>query len=250
MKPAAKILCIFIFRALERCLSARNLYRILKSPAFLVALARTTGKKIQPPPLPEFLRVHGSARLHQRREAEILLGNVLDYFPDRLATQKWKDYCRMNGFDRMPVALLNRRPVILAMVHFGPYRLTRAWLRSTGIPMAALVGGSIKKRANYRRRLDKYIPLPEVPVVFYLDQLRKISAFLAAGNVLAVMIDDIRAEKHLAIPFCQDWTFQMTTGAIRLALRHQAELIPCLITDEGGWHFRLDLGHPAPENIC
>ena len=39
----------------------------------------------------------------------------------------------------------------------------------------------------------------------------------------------------------------MATGAIRLAIRHRAELIPCSIIDEGRWRFQIELGRPAPE---
>jgi hypothetical protein len=41
----------------------------------------------------------------------------------------------------------------------------------------------------------------------------------------------------------------MATGAVRLALRHQAELIPCSILDEGRWHFRIELGRPVPREF-
>ena len=249
MKRAAKILCIFIFRALERRLSVRNLYRILKLPAFLWATIKMCGKENHQTPLPQFLQVNGSAQLKRQRHATIFLSNVLDYFPDQLPTPKWKGCCRIHGLERVQTALQNGRPVILALVHFGPYWLMRAWLRSVGIPFAPLVGGRIKSRPRYRRQLDKYIPMPEVSPVFYLDQLRKTSAFLAAGNVLGVTIDNAQADKTMSVPFCEGWTFQMATGAVRLAIRQQAELIPCIIADEGDWQFRLELGRPVPKEF-
>jgi lauroyl/myristoyl acyltransferase len=38
----------------------------------------------------------------------------------------------------------------------------------------------------------------------------------------------------------------MATGAFRLASRCNAELIPVCMTDEGRWHFRLEISQPVP----
>jgi hypothetical protein len=248
MKNALQIFCIFIFRTLERRLSVRNLYLLLLPLAWTRAALTTTFKKNNSLPLPECLQVKCSLWLKQQQRTAICINNVVDYFPDQLATAKWQRICRINGLEHIQSAQKNGRPVVLAFAHFGPFWSIRAWLRSVEIPMAALVGGKIENRPSFRRRLDKFIPLPEIPTVFYLDQLRKISAFLAAGNILGVAID-ARAKKQMTIPFCEGWTFRMATGALRMAIHHQAELIPCLITDDGDWHFRLELGWPTPKEF-
>jgi len=41
----------------------------------------------------------------------------------------------------------------------------------------------------------------------------------------------------------------MATGAIRFAARQQADIIPCAITNEGPWQYRLTLGRPAPREL-
>jgi hypothetical protein len=56
-------------------------------------------------------------------------------------------------------------------------------------------------------------------------------------------------DKKVEVPFCAGWTFRMNTGALRLALRQRAELIPASIIDEGGWRFRIELGRPVPEEL-
>jgi hypothetical protein len=81
--------------------------------------------------------------------------------------------------------------------------------------------------------------------MFFLDQLRQVNEFLAAGNSLLIAIDT-NVGKQLSVPVRDGWVFQMATGAIRLAARHQAELIPCSIMDEGPWQFRIQLGRPVP----
>ena len=40
--------------------------------------------------------------------------------------------------------------------------------------------------------------------------------------------------------------FQMATGAMRLAARHGAKLIPCTIIHEGPGRFRIVLGQDVP----
>jgi hypothetical protein len=98
--------------------------------------------------------------------------------------------------------------------------------------------------------LDKYFPDPAIPTTFCLDQLRELLAFLAAGNPLCIAMDVPGSEdKKVEVPFCAGWTFRMNTGALRLALRQRAELIPASIIDEGGWRFRIELGRPVPEEL-
>ena len=57
---------------------------------------------------------------------------------------------------------------------------------------------------------------------------------------------DVQRGKQIDLPFCEGWTFQMASGAVRLAIHNQAELIPCILADEGGWRYRLRLGKPVP----
>jgi lauroyl/myristoyl acyltransferase len=246
MKRVLQTFCFFIFRALERRLSVRNFYRILLPPAWMRATLKTAFKRNSHLPVPECLQVERSFRLDQRQRMAVCLNNVVDYFPEQLATPKWRDRCRINGLGHLQTAQRDGRAVVLAMLHFGPFGLTRAWLRSAGVPVAALSSGNVENRPDFRRRLDEHIPLPGISTVFFLNQLRKASAFLAAGNVLGVMIDNAKVQKQMAVPFCEGWTFWMATGAIRMAVQQHAELIPGVIIDEGGWHFRLELGRPVP----
>ena len=74
------------------------------------------------------------------------------------------------------------------------------------------------------------------------------NASLRAGNVIGLMIDTPFG-KQMDIPFDYGWTFQMATGAVRMAILHQAELIPCLIVDEGRWHFRMHFAAPCRKNF-
>jgi lauroyl/myristoyl acyltransferase len=245
------MLRFLIIRMLERRLSVQNLYRVLMPFVFMRATVNSAFKDFRPPvPLPECLQATWTRRLYRQQRMNGYLNRILDYFPDQLAGPKWRDRCRINGLDRLQQAQQDGRTVVLAFVHLGPYMLIRTWLRSAGIAVAIFSGGKPENRWKMRRRLDKYFPFPKIPTVFFLNQLREAPTFLAAGNPLCMAMDNPRSEgKQMDVPFCEGWTFRMTTGAVRLAIRHQTELIPATMIYEGRWRFRLELGQPVPKEF-
>jgi len=246
IKDAAGLCFISIFRWLERHLTPRTFYSLLR-PVFLVRSALNNAfKKTTPAPaVPDFLRTPRTIKTRILQRTDIYLNGVIENFPDRLAGSKWMANCQFEGLAHLQEAQRNGRPVVLAYCHFGPYYLVHFWLRTMGLPVVQLVGGSSAMRTHLARRQDRFFPLPEVPVAMYLDQLRELAEFLAEGNLLYMAIDTPTG-KQMIVPFCDGWDFQMATGAIRLAIRHQAELIPCSITDEGSWRYRITLGRPVP----
>ena len=161
----------------------------------------------------------------------------------RLAAAEWKSRCRIIGLDHWEAARQNKRPVVLAYCHFGPSFLLREWLRAAGLPVAVYVRTLFGERTKAKWLKNRVALLPEVPSAIFRDQLRDLSAFLAAGNVLLIAVDH-DSGRQIELPAGGDWTFRMTTGAIRIAARHNAELIPCSIIDEGNWRFCIELGRP------
>jgi lauroyl/myristoyl acyltransferase len=170
---------------------------------------------------------------------------MLEYVPDRLAEPKWMSRCHIEGLDPVLRARQNGRPVIFAFFHSSAYRLSRFWLRAAGIPAANLIAGKAENRSRWDRLQDGFSPFPGIPTAFYLDQLREVNEFLAAGNSLLVALDH-GAVKRLNLPVGGGWTVQMDAGAIRLAIRHRVELIPFVLIDEGRWHYQIKLGRPVP----
>ena len=246
IKDAAGLGSISIFRWVEQHLSPRAFYSLLR-PIFLVRAALNNAfKKTRPAPaLPDFLRTPRTIKTRILQRTDIYLNSVIENFPDRLAAPKWMANCRIEGLAHLQEAQRNGRPVVLAYCHVGPFYVAHFWLRTMGFPVVSLVGGKSAKRTRLARLQDRFCPLPEMPVTLYLDQLRELAEFLAAGNLLYMAIDTPTG-KQMIVPFCDGWDFQMATGAIRLAIRHQAELIPCSIIDEGSWHYRIALGRPVP----
>ena len=246
------MLQFLIVRWLERKLSVRNFYRVLSAWAFLRATVNTAFKKFRPSaPLPPCLEAAWSRKLNRQRRRDGYLNDLLDCFADRLAAPKWAGHCRINGLERVRQARREGRPVVLVFLHFGPYWLIRTWLRVAGIPAIALVAGKAGVRwTRLRRHLDESIPFSNFPTAFCMDQLRETTEFLAAGGALCVAVDNPNSEgKQIEAPFCDGWTLRMNTGAVRLAIRHQAEVIPVTIFDEGGWRFRIELGRSVPKEF-
>jgi hypothetical protein len=235
-----------LLRLAERWLSVSQLHALVQP----YVLARSTAHFLlrttaAPGPLPDFLRPAGSATVVRQQRRQLYLNRLLEHFPDRLSDPKWLGHCRIEGLDHVRQAQADGRPVILAFCHFGPYYLLRLWLRAAGLPVTMLVQGQAATRRRWLRFTDRLVPFPDIPNGLYQDQLLALDDFLAPGRVLGVALD-ARHGKQMTLPFCPGWDYQMPTGAVRLAGRHQAALIPCTIVDDGHWRFRIRLDPPVP----
>lgn len=229
-------------------LSPDKYYSILQPLLGMRATLNTVWKKTGlAGPRPEFLKVSEPARAARRERADDYLNHILEFFPERLAEEKWMTRCRFEGLDQLPRARKNG-PVILAFCHFGPYYLLRFWLRAAGIPAATLVRGKSAGRMRVMRLKDRLSPFHEIPAAFYQDQLREMGEFLAAGNVLLIAMD-APLGRQITLSFCDGWSFQIATGPVRLAGRHQAEIFPCSIIGDGRWRFRIQIGRPVPAEL-
>lgn len=236
----------FVFiRRLERIFSPRGLHRLL---APFVA-ARVIFRRRRPSqPLPECLG-GGELRTTKRQQRISGLNAFLEFFPEQLATPKWRGRLRIEGLSHLEAARQQKRPVILAFCHFGPYSLLRYWFRASGFPAAFLVKGEAQDRTPIRRLKDRVALFPEIPTAFHRDdQLREAVEFLAAGNILLTAVD-IKSGKKVALTVDDHWQFWMATGPLRMAMRQRAELIPCSIIDEGDWRFQIHLGPPVPASV-
>lgn len=178
--------------------------------------------------------------------ANYYLSRVLEFFPDRLATPKWRDRFQTRGLHHLEEARRRGRGVVLVCFHFGTYKLIPFWLRALDIPVLAILRGNSKNRSRAKRMKDQRSPFPKIPTVLYNgDQLRQTVEHLSLGHVLLVAADR-EARQQIHLPLEDQWSFSMATGAMRLAARADAQLLPCWMTDEGRWNFRLEIGAPLP----
>ncbi|HEY4952521.1 MAG TPA: hypothetical protein VII71_03940 [Verrucomicrobiae bacterium] len=252
MRNHFKSACGFLFfhfiRGLERVLPVRGLYLFLKPYAVTRAWLNTMFKSPSTRPLPYFFNAATTRRAARQVRMDSYMNLPLDFFPERLATGKWKNHCRIEGLDHWRQAQQNGRPIVLAFCHWSNYFLLRSWLRAAGMPLSALEAGKPEDRPRLKKIRDRVRLRPEIPNAFHVTQLRAASEFLAAGNALMVALD-YTAAKQVVVPFGDGWNFQMAGGAVRLAVRHRANLIPACIIDEGNWRFRIELGRPVPGEL-
>lgn len=233
-------LVFFTIRGLELRLSPHGLYRLVAPLGFTRAALE------RPEPVPGCFAKSTSRHALRRARTTFLLSRVLEFFPDRLAMPKWQSRFQTSGLDQIQEARKQGRRVVLVCFHFGTYKLTPFWLRALGVPVIALLGGNSEVRSRVKRMKDQLSPFPEIPTVLYSnDQLRSLIEVLSAGNVVLLAVDR-ETSRQITLPVNDRWSFRMATGAIRLASHYDAELFPCSMTDQGEWHFRLEIGRPVP----
>jgi hypothetical protein len=233
-----------ILRGAEYCLPVAVFYTVLKPFYQARGFFYTVFNRRKKVPLPAFLQLSQTRRVRSDLRAAFYLNHVLDYFPERLAGEKWKGRCRIEGVEHLQAARQSGRPVILAFYHFGPYFLLRSWLRVAGFAAGSYVAGKKFQRTTVRQFTDRFYPWPKI--TFSHDDTNAADEFLKAGNLLMVALD-VPHDRQIHVPFGKDWSFKMAVGAMAQARSHQAELIPCGIIEEGAWNFRIKLGSPVPQ---
>lgn len=240
----------FVFRQLERCLPVLIFYSLLKPIFWIRTILNTLFKspvKVDFS-VPAFLQTAGIPAVLRRQRTDFYLNHVILCFPDRLPAAKWMNGCEIEGLEHLRLARQNGRPVVLAFCHFGPFYLLGSWLRAAAMPVATLIGKKTDRDTQVRELKNRYSPFQQFPTAFYGEQLRELNEFLAGGNQLAIAID-VPIGNQMLLPFDADCSFQMSTGAVRLAIRHEAELIACSLIDLGGWRFKIKLGRPVPREF-
>jgi hypothetical protein len=237
-------------RALEKRAPLDVLYRGLwwfyLPRAFLNELFKRPRSRAAWPPA---LRFSQKFRVRVGRRVEKYLNDLLFLFTDRLVEPRWQERCAVVGAENLLKAQAGGRAVVLAFFHYGPFYLLRLWLRATGFPVAAFMGGHSKGRTRLRRYVDRLTPFREVPLVFYPNELRAAHDFLAAGNILCIAVD-ARADKTVSVPFLPGYDFEMPAGAMRFAIQHQAALLLVRLDPVGPWRYRLHLSAPFEVGDC
>jgi lauroyl/myristoyl acyltransferase len=235
-----------LLRSLEPLFPVAGYLALLYPIAFVRAVIHQVVKKPAKLVLPSFLNtVLPPQRLPR---LSTYLNRTFEFIPDRLDSAKWQARCRYVGFQPVHEALDEGRPVIFTFAHFGQYGLLRNWLRSAGIPVATVSGGSVSNRSNLLKRKDRWAISSNVPAAFHLDQLTDAVRHFKNGVPLA-MAFDVAHRRQVSVPLPDGWAFNMATGTIRLAKKHHARLFPCTIYSHGSWKFTIEAFPAVPEEI-
>jgi lauroyl/myristoyl acyltransferase len=183
-----------------------------------------------------------------RQRTQLHLTKLLVFWPDRLLEERWQRYCRCTGLEQWERIRTGSQPIILAGLHFGPGILLHYWLRAQGLAAAELAEAPWSSRPLYRRCLgrlsDAASGLTGVPHLFDLGQLRQVHEFLRPQRVLVVHVDGSRGKEQRVRG--EDFDFGLATGAIRLAARVKAAVVPCLCTADTPLGITIHFGDPVP----
>ena len=201
--------------------------------------------------MPDFLRTPKNVRNAgaSQDRADLYLNGIVANFPDRLAAPKWLARCEIEGLEHLQEARRNGRLVALGYCVSVSFPIMHCWLRAMGLPVGGLVGGNSTMRTPLAQLQDRFLPLPEVPVAMYLDQLRQENwpgfrggkCFIHGRGRADGQANDGAVLRRLG--------FSNGHRRIRLASRYQADLIRVPITDEGSWRYRITLGRPVPAEL-
>lgn len=183
-----------------------------------------------------------------RQWTRVNLTKLLTFWPDRLANPRWQRRGRCTDLVALERLASQDRPVILAIVHFGPMAMLRYWLRAQGLAAASLVahvGDHLSTSRRHKQRLsDRATGMADVPHILDVHQLRTVLDFLQPRRFLIVAVDGGKGESWpISGP---GFSLRMATGAVRLASRVNGIVVPCLIRAERSMAFTVHLGAPVP----
>ena len=254
LKLAFAWITFYFARLCERLLPPSLLSLLLWPPAAVWDLVQVRQRK----PLTHWRRFPESWRPKRwrfvlRQSLGLYHSQLFYMWPDRLCAKRWLSRCRLEGESNLNGSLEGNRGVVLASLHFGPFEIMPYWLRAYGIITTSVrtrPPDSLKGLTSYQYSLS---PPADVPVFLYAEDLTPLPRFshvrkiLGPGRRLLVMVDPVRG-LQVDVPFFEDRTFRMSTGAIRLAIMAAADVVPCLIAETSTWKFAIHFGTPVPRH--
>jgi lauroyl/myristoyl acyltransferase len=183
------------------------------------------------------------------RRIHLNMGRLIWLWPDRLHTTRWQKRCRSTGHERLERYRAQGRPVVLAVLHYGPAPVLRYWLRARGLPIAALGTRPSSWGAPYRDTIDhlsdRASGLADVAHVFKLSQLKSLYRFLEAPRVLYMAMDGGEGKQWQVSG--EDFSILLAPGALRLAAHSRAAVVPCLIRADGLLRLTIHFCNPVPD---
>jgi lauroyl/myristoyl acyltransferase len=187
------------------------------------------------------------------RRVAMCLARFLRFWPDKLREARWSRRCQIVGLERLETAITRGRPVVLTTLHYGNLTDLILWIRSRGIGIAFLSNRKEEDEPAYQRDLNfqanRVNGLDGVPAILGIDYLNLWRAvdFLASPNRVLVVAVEGYSKRDI-------WThghgcdLRIAPGALRLAEKSGAAVIPCLISVGSNMRASIYFDEPLPED--
>ncbi len=173
---------------------------------------------------------------------------------DRLGDPAWTQRITVVGIMPNQLPEWSHRPVVLASLHSGGFGLLRYWLRARNIPTALLLAylpiivGPLA--ARIRTAGDIRYRLSNIPhTISIQNALREAIRFLVPGRALVVALDGGKKADLPVLCPVEGAVFHLKDGAVRLAQRNHALLIPVFVHRLAPFRFEVHFGSPVPDDL-
>jgi KDO2-lipid IV(A) lauroyltransferase len=156
----------------------------------------------------------------------------------------YRDDLVLEGLDYVREARAAGHGVVMASAHYANPEFAVQGLRAAGITVFALVEPlNPPELGRLMTRLRAVHGHQYEPVSF--TAIKKAIAHLRNGGVVAILIDRDIQKRGVEIDFC-GYPARFPTGAVDLAMRTNAVLLPGWVRREGGFKIHAAIGPPMP----
>ena len=175
-------------------------------------------------------------------------------WPEQLRQPRWSGRCQFIGLERLTTIVAERRPVVLATFHYGNLPELYHWVRSRGIGVAFLASRDLGTVPAYRSRLDLLADrangLEGVPRLIGIGHLhlRGAREFLSLPNRALAIAMEGRTKRDISV-HGPGYILRMAPGALHLAAKAHAVVIPCIISAERYLRWTIRFGEPLPDDL-
>lgn len=184
-----------------------------------------------------------------RRGAREAVRNAARYYADliRMPHIDLRRFCEqdltLEGLHHLQKALAEGRGAVLASAHFGNPEIAVQAL-ALGVRVLALIEPleppQLLRLTQRLRSAHGHIHLPA-----NFSGVKEALRYLRSGGTVAILFDRDIQRRGVPMPFCGRPT-PMPTGAVVLALRTGADLIPSFVHREPGFRYHAYMGPPLP----
>jgi len=165
---------------------------------------------------------------------------------DRLSAAKWQRRLVVHGFDKL-TEVLPQRPVIICSLHTTSLPVLVAWLRSRGVPSAAVPMDPTWFSSPARMRKTALAEKMGMAFTIRPGQPREMLDFLKPGHALS-LTSDFTGGRVITVPW-RGASVTVSMGLFRLARRAGAVVMPINIFETGRWRYEITVSDPVPEAL-